>query len=612
MKARSQRTTKVKRRKEATATRRRPPNDNTLADCRRELREALERHAATNEVLRVIARSPSDTQPVFDTIVTSAARLCKARFCWVFRFDGKLIHFAAEHGLSPEYAEEIRSRYPIPPGRTSAAARAILTGAVAEIPDAQVDTEYEHADGAKAKGFRSLLAVPMLKDGHAVGAIVIARTQTGRFPGQQIELLRTFAQQAVIAIQNVRLFDAETARTRELTESLQQQTATADVLKVISRSTFDLQTVLDTLTESAGQLCDAEMAAITRQKGDAYYYVTSYGFPPALLDQYLKNVPHTPGRGSVVGRTLVEGKSVHVPDVLADPEYTHVEVQQKAGFRTALAVPLVREGNPIGVFALARRTVRPFTQRQIELVTTFADQAVIAIENVRLFDEVQARTAELSKALERQMATSEVLQVISSSPGELEPVFRAMLANATRICGAEFGNLFLREGQTFRAAAVHGPPTSYVDWYRREPVFDPSELLNTPLARVASSKEFLHILDLREDQAYREQNSRVVALVESAGACTVLGVPMLKDNELVGAIFIYRQEVCAFTDKQIELIKSFRARPSSPSRTRGCSTNCAGARLISARRWSSRPRPRKFSVSSQVHPVSWSRSSRPC
>jgi GAF domain-containing protein len=180
-----------------------------------------------------------------------------------------------------------------------------------------------------------------------------------------------------------------------------------------------------------------------------------------------------------------------------------------------------------------------------------------AIENVRLFDEVQARTAELSKALERQMATSEVLQVISSSPGELEPVFRAMLANATRICGAEFGNLFLREGQTFRAAAVHGPPTSYVDWYRREPVFDPSELLNTPLARVASSKEFLHILDLREDQAYREQNSRVVALVESAGACTVLGVPMLKDNELVGAIFIYRQEVCPFTDKQIELIKSF-------------------------------------------------------
>src|ERR1700738_889196 len=275
------------------------------------------------------------------------------------------------------------------------------------------------------------------------------------------------------------------------------------------------------------------------------------------LKEELERTPFKAGRESVIGRALLERAVVHILDTQPDPEYKLRTAQKLGGYRSVLGVPLMRQGKPIGLIGLGRYAVRPFNAKQIELATTFADQAAIAIENVRLFDEVQARTAELSKALERQMATSEVLQVISSSPGELEPVFRAMLANATRICGAEFGNLFLREGQTFRAAAVHGPPTSYVDWYRREPVFDPSELLNTPLARVASSKEFLHILDLREDQAYREQNSRVVALVESAGACTVLGVPMLRDNELVGAIFLDRKEVCPFTDKQIELIKSF-------------------------------------------------------
>src|SRR6516165_7273243 len=256
MTTRRRKTPKVKRRKAATASRRRGSSaadlqkqldrrtreladmQKRLVESQQHLAEALEQQTATSEVLRLISSSPNDVHPVFDTIVRSAARLCKARFCWVFRFDGRLIHFAAEHGLSPEYIEAIRRTGPLPPGRASAAARAVLTGAVAEIPDVQVDPDYEYGDDAKTMEFRSLLAVPMLKDGHALGAIVIARTQTGRFPRQQIELLRPFADQAVIAIENVRLFDEVQARTEELSESLQQQTATANALKVISRSTF--------------------------------------------------------------------------------------------------------------------------------------------------------------------------------------------------------------------------------------------------------------------------------------------------------------------------------------------------------------------------------------
>jgi two-component system NtrC family sensor kinase len=249
-----------------------------------ELSEARERETATSEVLRVIASSPIDVQPVFNTIVTSASRLCKARFCWVFRFDGKLIHFAAEHGLSPEYTEAIRRRYPIPPGRASAAARAVLTGAIAEIPDVQADPDYEHRDDAKTVDFRSLLAVPMLKDLYAVGAIVIARTQTGRFLEQQIELLRTIADQAVIAIENVRLFEAEQQRTRELSDSLEQQTATSEVLAIISSSPGELQPVFQAILSNATRICEAEFGTLYLYDGDAFHTASLYNAPPAYAE----------------------------------------------------------------------------------------------------------------------------------------------------------------------------------------------------------------------------------------------------------------------------------------------------------------------------------------
>src|SRR5262249_3856088 len=230
---------------------------------------------------------------------------------------------------------------------------------------------------------------------------------------------------------------------------------------------FNLQVVLDTLVESAAMLCQADKARILRPTGkDASYYIQARTreLSTAEYDEHIKTLSFTPGRGSVVSRVLLEGKSVHIPDVLADQEYTLGETARLAGYRTSLGVPLLREGSPIGLLVLQRATVRPFTDKEVELAETFADQAVIAIENVRLFDEVQVRTRDLSESLEQQTATSEVLQVISESAGELQPVFNAMLENAVRICDAKFGNLFVREGDTFRISATHGAPPAYLEF----------------------------------------------------------------------------------------------------------------------------------------------------
>ena len=272
---------------------------------------------------------------------------------------------------------------------------------------------------------------------------------------------------------------------------------------------------------------------------------------------------------------------------------TLVEV---AGARTYLIVPMLKEGELVGSITMFRQEVRPFTDKQIELVKNFAAQAVIAIENARLLNELRQRTDDLSEALEQQTATSEVLKVISSSPGELEPVFNAMLANATRICEATFGNLILRDGPIFRFVAVHGKQT-YTDFTLSNPVVDLRDNPGVPLDRLAKTKQIVHIPDLRTDQSYIEKNARIIKLADVAGARTLLEVPMLKEDALIGAISMYRQEVRPFTEKQIELVKTSPLKPSSPSRTRGCSTSCASARTIFPNRWSSRWRLQMSSVS---------------
>jgi two-component system, NtrC family, sensor kinase len=517
-----------------------------------ELAEALEQQTATSEVLQVISSSPGDAQLVFNMIARHAARLCNAQFCHVFSFDGKLIHFAAEYGLSPDGAKALRRGYPMTPGRGSAAARAILTGRVEEIPDVQADPEYTLGSDAQVMTLRSVLTVPMVKDGSPVGGIALARTSAGHFPERQIELVRTFASQAVIAIENTQVLNQLRQRTDDLTESLQQQTATADVLKVISRSTFDLQNVLDTLVESAAWLCEADSAVIHRRIEGAYPYVASHGLPTEF-GRYMREHPIFPGRGSVLGRAILEARAVHVTDVLADPDFTSTEGQRRGGYRTVLGVPLLREGTPIGIIMLTRGQVRPFTDKQIELAKTFADQAVIAIENVRLFEAEQERSRELAETLEQQRATSEVLGIISRSPGELEPVFQTLLAHAVRMCAAKFGTLYLCEGDGFRAVAMHNAPPAFAQ--ARASLIHPRH--DSTLGSAAHTKQAAQIADITQSRAYLEGDPFVIAAVTRGGFYAVLSVPMLRETALIGVVSIYSQEVQSFTDKQIELVTNF-------------------------------------------------------
>src|SRR6516164_7628007 len=514
-----------------------------------ELSEARDQQAATSEVLRIISSSPTDAQPVFDTIARSAARLCKAQFCYVFRFDGKLIHFAAQHGLAPKGVEAIRRVYPIVPGRVSAAARSILSGTIEEIPDIHADHDYEHGHTAKIMAYRSIVAVPMLKDGRPIGAIAMARSQTGRFPDRQVELLKTFADQAVIAVENVRLFKAEQQRTGELSESLEQQTAISEVLKVISGSPTDIQPVLDAVGENAARLCEANNAVIFRLEGNLLRHVASYGHIPTTSHP-LEGLPVS--RDTVTGRAVFDRRTIHVHDLSAeDHEYPEGSRHAKVdGHRTTLATPLLREGVPVGAILIRRMEVRPFSPKQIHLVTTFADQAAIAIENTRLLNELRQRTDDLTESLEQQTATAEVLKVISSSPGELDSIFQAMLEKAVSICEAEFGALYRYERGAFQPAAMRNAPPPYADFVRSRGRFLPQT--GNSLDRLLQTKRTVHTVDQLAEKVPTPS-------AKLGGARSQIAVPMLKEGDLIGVISIYRQEVRPFTDKQIELVQNFAA-----------------------------------------------------
>lgn len=524
-----------------------------LGTLARELKEAREQETATAEVLQVINSSPGNLGPVFEAMLKKATQLCEAGFGTLWLYDGEQFCVAAAHGIPPALAEFVREPVPAP---ASASLVEIVRGAgIVHVPDLSA-TELYHAGNRVRRayvdlgGARTLASVALRKDNALLGAINIYRQQVRPFSDKQITLVRNFAAQAVIAIENARILDELRQRTTDLTESLAHQTATADVLKVISRSTFDLQPVLETVARAAARLCEADIAFLSRRDGDVFRYVTGVGSTPEAaasavnFQRYLDSHPVSAlsGRRTMTGRVMSEGRAVQIADITADPEYQFPETFKLAKVRALLGVPLLRDGEPIGVMNLARQRPEPFTERQIELVRTFADQAVIAIENTRLLNEQR-------EALERQTATAEVLEVINSSPGNLAPVFDAILVKAHRLCGVAYGSLQVYDGEWLRAVAVHDLPEQFADLLRRG--FRASD---HPVGRALLAGARLVHLDCAE-----VDHPVMRSAVELAGIRTGLFVPLRRDETLLGMIVSGRREVKPFTENEIALLEGFAA-----------------------------------------------------
>ncbi len=415
------------------------------------------------------------------------------------------------------------------------------------IPDVRAQTEFPTL--GSASGYRTFLAVPLHQQGEFIGMLNARRSSVRPFTPAQIKLLETFADQAVIAIENVRLFNELNTRNRQLTEALEQQTATSEVLKVISRSTFDLEPVLRTLVENAARLCRADIGIIFRLDGEVHRWAADFGVGPDLRDFVQRN-PAPRGRASLAGRVELGRRPVHVLDALADPDYELREHQRLGGFRTMLGVPLLRENTLAGIFFLSRRKVEAFTDKQIELVTTFADQAVIAIENVRLFKELQERNRDLTEALEQQTATGEILRVIASSPTDIQPVLDTVAESAARLCEAVDAQIWRVDGDRVRFAAQYGSiPSPRIEEGR--PV-----IRGVAGGRAILDRETVHIPDTFAPNVQNEF-PETWAMTHEVGIRTLLATPLLREGTALGYILIRRLEARPFSDNQVALLKTF-------------------------------------------------------
>ena len=525
----------------------------------RELAEAREQQTATSEVLKVISTSPGELEPVFNAMLENAVRICEAKFGAMYLSEVDAFRIVAMHNAPPAFAE-MRRRNPVFRANPRIAlARAAATKQTVQIADVQAEPGYldplpgfSGSQIARLAGGRTVVAVPLLKENELVGVIGIYRQEVRPFTEKQIELLTSFASQAVIAIENTRLLNELRQRTYDLSESLEQQTATSEVLRVISSSSGELKPVFEAMLANATRLCGANFGNLYLYEEGGFRTVASHNVPPAYAEARRRGLIR-PVPGGVLCEVIRTKQTVHLADLAATQGYAErhplvVESVEVGGVRTTVCVPMLNDNELVGAIVIFRQEVRPFTDKQIALLTNFASQAVIAIENTRLLNE-------LRESLQQQTATADVLKVISSAPGELQPVFDAMLANVTRLCEAKFASLLLREGDQFRRVSLHNAPPALTEHWRRTPLIRPHP--ESAVGRAALTMQVAHIDDITTSKAYRDRDPILVAGVELGGYRTVLSVPMLKDQELVGLIVIYRQEVRAFSDKQIELVQNF-------------------------------------------------------
>ena len=518
------------------------------------LSESIEQQTATSEVLKAISRSTFDLQPVLDTLIENATRLCGAEHGHIYRFDGELLQRAAGYGSSPEHVE-LRRRQPVRLWRGSLTGRAALDRRVVHVPDVLADPEFGELESQRLLGVRTGLSVPLLKEEVLIGVLAIWRTEVRPFTDKQIELVTTFADQAVIAIENVRLFTELQEKNRALTEahaqvteSLEQQTATSQILRVISSSPTDVQPVFDAIAASAVTLCEALNGGVFRFDGSLIHLVAHHNWSPDELEAIRHFFPIPPGRGSVTARAILTGAVAYVLDPATDPEFVS-GISVQAGLRTTLSVPMLRDGNPIGAITVTRREVKPFSDTQIALLQTFADQAVIAIENVRLFQELEARNRDLTEALEQQTATSEILRVISDSPTDVQPVFDAITRSAVRLCDATFCSLHRFDGELVHQVASHNFTPEALEVAQR--VYPAPLTRQLASARAILDRAVSHIPDTENDPEYNSSFSRVV------GNRSLLAVPMLREGSPVGAISVARAAPGPFAPRQIELLQTF-------------------------------------------------------